>query len=141
MIEMLSDKNWEVLGKHIIETEDNIVKVRQLVRQHAKDLSMGIIDQTRITTAVSELLRNMYNYAKGGIVIIESGIVNEKLALIVTFMDEGSGIEDLSLAMSDGYTSGQGMGYGLPGAKRLVDNFEIQSEINKGTTVRVMKWK
>jgi len=141
MIEMLSDKNWEVLGKHIIETEDNIVKVRQLVRQHAKDLSMGIIDQTRITTAVSELLRNMYNYANGGIVIIESGIVNEKLALIVTFMDEGSGIEDLSLAMSDGYTSGQGMGYGLPGAKRLVDNFEIQSEINKGTTVRVMKWK
>jgi len=141
MIEMLSDKNWEVLGKHIIETEDNIVKVRQLVRQHAKDLSMGIIDQTRITTAVSELLRNMYNYANGGIVIIESGMVNEKLALIVTFMDEGSGIEDLSLAMSDGYTSGQGMGYGLPGAKRLVDNFEIQSEINKGTTVRVMKWK
>lgn len=141
MIEMLSDKNWEVLGKHIIETEDNIVKVRQLVRQHAKDLSMGIIDQTRITTAVSELLRNMYNYANGGIVIIESGMVNEKLALIVTFMDEGSGIEDLNLAMSDGYTSGQGMGYGLPGAKRLVDNFEIQSEINKGTTVRVMKWK
>lgn len=138
---MLSDKNWEVLGKHIIETEDNIVKVRQLVRQHAKDLSMGIIDQTRITTAVSELLRNMYNYANGGIVIIESGMVNEKLALIVTFMDEGSGIEDLNLAMSDGYTSGQGMGYGLPGAKRLVDNFEIQSEINKGTTVRVMKWK
>jgi len=141
MIELISDNNWEILGKHQIESEDSIVRVRQLIRQHAKDLSMGIIDQTRITTAVSELLRNMYNYANGGVVLIESGLVDEKQALIITCMDEGSGINDIEEAMSDGYTSGQGMGYGLPGAKRLVDDFEIQSEKNVGTTVRVMKWK
>ncbi len=141
MIELISDTSWETLGKHLIESEDDIVKVRQLVRHHAKALTMGIIDQTRITTAVSELLRNMYNYAGGGEVLIESGIVDEKKALIITCIDHGSGIEDLELAMNDGYTSGQGMGYGLPGSKRLVDRFEIQSELNEGTTVRVMKWK
>jgi len=141
MIELVSDSSWEILGKHQIESEDSIVKVRQLIRQHAKDLSMGIIDQTRITTAVSELLRNMYNYANGGIVLIESGMVDEKNALIVTCMDEGSGIDDIELAMSDGYTSGQGMGFGLPGSKRLVDDFEIHSKKDVGTTVRVMKWK
>ena len=141
MLDVISDSEWELLGDHIIESEDNIVKVRQLVRYHAKQLSMGIIDQTRITTAVSELLRNMYNYGGGGKVLIETGNVDGNCALIVTCIDEGSGIENLDLAMSDGYTSGKGMGYGLPGAKRLVDRFEIESELNKGTIVRIMKWK
>lgn len=141
MLELSSDINWEKLGKHLIESENNIVEVRQLIRFHAKQMSMGIIDQTRITTAVSELLRNMYNYGGGGEVLIETGIVDDKKTLIITCIDHGPGIEDLELAMSDGYTSGKGMGYGLPGAKRLVDRFEIQSEVNKGTIVRVMKWK
>ncbi len=175
MLEITSDINWETLSKHLIESEDNIVQVRQLVRHHAKQMTMGIIDQTRVTTAVSELLRNMYNYGGGGEVLIEKGIVDDKIALIkcgliprpfgsetnmfaeqtpfntpmalprgsllITCTDYGSGIEDLELAMSDGYTSGKGMGYGLPGAKRLVDSFEIQSELNIGTIVRVMKWK
>ena len=141
MLGLTSDINWEKLGKHLIDSENNIVEVRQLVRHYAKQLSMGIIDQTRITTAVSELLRNMYNYGGGGEVLIETGDVDGKQSLIITCIDHGSGIEDLELAMSDGYTSGKGMGYGLPGAKRLVDRFEIQSELNKGTIVRVMKWK
>lgn len=132
--------NWDTLEKCSVKTEFDIVKVRQLVRHHAKISGMGIVEQTRITTAASELLRNMYNYANGGEVLLEKGEVNGKKALIVTCIDRGPGIEDLDMAMSDGYTSGMGMGYGLPGAKRLVDHFEIESEKGKGTTVRIMKW-
>ena len=141
MQEIISDINWELLEKCSIESELDIVKARQSVRQYAKNEGMGIVDQTRITTAVSELFRNMYMYASGGIVLIEKGIIDGKTTLIITCTDHGPGIEDLELVMTDGYTSGQGMGYGLPGAKRLVDRFEIYSEVNKGTTVRVMKWK
>jgi len=126
MLQLTSDSTWEQLGKHPIETEHDIVNVRQFIRFYAKGLKMGIIDQTRITTAVSELLRNMYNYGGGGEVTIEKGIVDEKNTLIVTCVDQGPGIENLDLAMSDGYTSGNGMGFGLPGAKRLVDRFEIK---------------
>jgi len=141
MQEIISDINWELLEKCSIESELDIVKARQSVRQYAKNEGMGIVDQTRITTAVSELFRNMYMYASGGIVLIEKGIIDGKSTLIITCTDHGPGIEDLELVMTDAYTSGQGMGYGLPGAKRLVDRFEIYSEVNKGTTVRVMKWK
>ncbi len=141
MQEITSDKNWEKLGSYTIKDEYDIVRIRQIVRQHAKDCYMGIVEQTRITTAVSELFRNMYNYANGGEVVIEKGNVEGHDALIITCIDTGPGIENVELAMSDGYTSGMGMGYGLPGAKRLVDKFEIYSVVNKGTTVRVMKWK
>jgi serine/threonine-protein kinase RsbT len=141
MQEIISDKSWELLENCPVQNEYDIVKARQSVRQYAKDAGMGIVDQTRITTAVSELFRNMYMYAGGGYVLIEKGIVEDKNTIIITCIDEGPGIEDINLVMQDGYTSGQGMGYGLPGAKRLVDRFEISSEVNKGTTVRVMKWK
>ena len=141
MQEIKSDKSWELLEKCNVTSEYDIVKVRQSVRQYAKDAGMNIVDQTRITTAVSELFRNMYMYANGGYVLIETGLVEEKNALIVTCIDSGPGIEDINLVMTDGYTSGLGMGYGLPGAKRLVDKFEIYSELNNGTTVRVIKWK
>lgn len=141
MQEIVSDKTWELLEKYPIVTEMDIVKARQSVRQYAKDAGMGIVDQTRITTAVSELFRNMYMYAGGGQVLIERGMVDEKDTLIITSVDTGPGIEDIDLVMTDGYTSGQGMGYGLPGAKRLVDRFEIYSIPGSGTTVRVMKWK
>ncbi len=141
MDQITFDNNWEELGRYPIKTEYDIVKTRQTVRQHAKGAHMGIVEQTRITTAVSELFRNMYNYAGGGEVLIEKGIVDGRNSLIITCIDQGPGIEDLDLAMSDGYTSGKGMGYGLPGTKRLVDRFEIQSEKGKGTIVRVMKWR
>jgi len=140
MLELISDKNWEELEKHNLDTEHDIVKIRQLVRFNAKELRMGIVDQTRITTAVSEILRNMYNYAGGGVVLIEKSEINGKQALIVTCTDSGPGISDLELAMSDGYTSDMGMGYGLPGAKRLVDRFEIQTDVKEGTIIRLMKW-
>jgi len=141
MLEIVSDKSWELLEKCPIHNEYDIVKARQIVREFAKREGMGIVDQTRITTAVSELFRNMFSYASGGEVLIEKGIVEGKPTLIITCIDKGPGIDNIELAMTDGYTSGGGMGYGLPGAKRLVDRFEIYSELNKGTTVRVMKWK
>ena len=141
MNEIVSDISWTLLEICPLQTEYDIVKARQLVRQYAKEEGMGIVDQTRITTAVSELFRNMYMYAGGGEVKIETGTIDGRLTLIITCIDQGPGIENLELAMTDGYTSGQGMGYGLPGTKRLVDRFEIVSEIGKGTTVRVMKWK
>jgi len=141
MHEIISDKSWKLLEKCPIVNEYDIVKARQIVRQYAKDDGMGIVDQTRITTAVSELFRNMFLYAGGGEVLIERGIIEEKNTLIITCIDEGPGIENIDLVMTDGYTSGGGMGYGLPGAKRLVDRFEIYTELNKGTTIRVMKWK
>ena len=140
MQKITSDKDWEKLDAYPVNDEHDIVRVRQAVRQHAKYFKLGIVEQTRITTAVSELFRNMYNYANGGEVLIEKGDVDGHQALIITCIDQGPGIEDIELAMSDGYTSGKGMGYGLPGAKRLVDKFEIYSVLNKGTTVRVMKW-
>lgn len=135
------DNDWEELGKYPIASEHDIVRIRQMVRHYSKQMGMGIVEQTRITTAVSELFRNMFNYAGGGEVIIEKAIINEKNALIITCIDEGPGIENIELAMSDGYTSGMGMGYGLPGAKRLVDHFEIESEVGKGTKVRIIKWR
>jgi len=141
MIELESDQGWELLETSIISSEYEIVKARQNVREFAKAAGMGIVDQTRITTAVSELLRNMYMYANGGVMTIEKGIVEDRMSLIITCKDEGPGIADINQAMQDGYTSGLGMGYGLPGTKRLVDKFEIFSEVNKGTTVRIVKWK
>jgi serine/threonine-protein kinase RsbT len=141
MFDLAVDIEYELLGDFKIETEYDIVMARQKVRQCAKDVGMGIVDQTRITTAVSELFRNMFNYAGGGEVVIEQGDIEGHDALIITCTDQGPGIENLEQAMSDGYTSGMGMGYGLPGTKRLVDRFEIQSTVNKGTTVRIMKWK
>jgi len=141
MQEIISDLSWQLLNKSPIQNEYDIVKARQIVRHFAKEAGMGIVDQTRITTAVSELFRNMFLYAGGGEVLIEKGIVEEKNALIITCIDKGQGIANIELAMTDGYTSGGGMGYGLPGSKRLVDKFEIYSVLNVGTTIRVMKWK
>jgi len=141
MIELASDPGWELLEETLLESEFDIVKARQSVRQYAKDVGMGIVDQTRITTAVSELFRNMYMYAGSGMVRVHKGVKENRQGIIITCMDNGPGISNVEQAMQDGYTSGQGMGYGLPGAKRLVDEFEIQSIPGKGTTVRVMKWK
>lgn len=140
MAEMDNHMEWTRIAEYPIQTENDIVMTRQYVRAHAKQRGMGIVDQTRITTAVSELFRNMYQYADGGEVFIDEGVVNGRNALIITCVDHGPGIPDLELAMNDGYTSGGGMGYGLPGAKRLVDDFHIETVVNQGTLVRIMKW-
>ena len=124
----------------VIYTEWDIVAARQLGRDEAKKLGFGTVDQARITTAISELARNIYLYAKTGRVEIEQVQKNDKLGIRVIASDEGPGIEDLSKVMSDGYTTSGGMGAGMPGVKRLMDEFYIESEIGIGTTITAIKW-
>lgn len=136
----MQEENWKLLDKIIIENENDIVKARQITRYYAKQSGLGIVDQTRLTTAASELFRNMYQYADGGQVFIKSGIYQNRQAFIIICEDHGKGIDDLDLALQDGYSSGNGMGLGLPGAKRLVDDFQIESNKNTGTKVKIVKW-
>jgi serine/threonine-protein kinase RsbT len=123
-----------------IRSEYDIVRARQVIREHAKKLSLGLVDQTRITTAASELFRNMFQYAGGGEMLLELAEARGRKVLIISCVDHGPGIPNLELAMSDGFTSSGGMGLGLPGSKRLVDDFFIESKMNAGTTVKVAKW-
>ena len=124
----------------VIYTEWDIVAARQLGRDEAKRIGFGTVDQARITTAISELARNIYLYANTGRVEIEEIQKNEKLGIRVTATDEGPGIEDIATAMSDGYTTSGGMGAGMPGVKRLMDECYIESEIGAGTTITAVKW-
>jgi len=128
------------LGQCAIQNEHDLVRVRQTIREQAKNLSMGLVDQTRITTAASELIRNMLEYAGGGEVILDLFELENRQAMVVSCVDTGPGIADLDLAMSDGFSSGGGMGLGLPGSRRLVDDFFIETKVNVGTTVRLAKW-
>jgi len=117
----------------------DIIKVRAAVKDIAESLGFGIVDRTRICTAVSELARNIYLFAKEGEVRVEE-IGSERKGIRITFVDEGPGIEDIEKALSDGWSSTDGMGKGLPGAKRLVDKMEIESEPGRGTTVIIEKY-
>jgi serine/threonine-protein kinase RsbT len=124
-----------------ITDEAHIVVARQRAAQVAKKIGMGILDQTKIATATSELARNIVRYAKVGEVIIEEVENENRVGLQITFKDRGPGIKDVTAAMRDGYTTGNGMGLGLSGSKRLVNEFEINSEVGVGTTVIIKKWK
>jgi serine/threonine-protein kinase RsbT len=101
---------------------------------------MGLVNQTKLITAASELGRNMLKYGKGGETLIEIITRGRDNGVRLTFTDKGPGIPDISLAMKDGFTTGKSLGLGLPGAKRLVSEFDIKSEVGKGTTVVVIKW-
>jgi len=124
-----------------VTEESHIVLVRQNAAQAAKKLGMGLLDQTKITTATSELARNIVRYARTGEVLIEQIESDGLSGLQITFKDEGPGMADLTSAMRDGFTTGGGMGLGLSGSKRLVDEFDIQSQVGVGTTVVIKKWK
>ena len=124
-----------------VTDEFEIVVARQRAGSLAKKMGMGIIDQTKIATATSELARNIVRYAKQGEVVIEEIEHILRLGLRITFKDNGPGIPDIALALKDGYTTGNGMGLGLSGSKRLVNEFEIKSEVGKGTTIIIIKWK
>jgi len=120
---------------------DDIVRVRSHVRTMALSLGLGIVDQTKIVTAASELARNTLDYGGGGearLEIVESG---SRRGLRVTFEDRGPGIADIGLALTDGYTTGGGLGLGLSGAKRLSNEFEITSVPGQGTCVVITRWK
>jgi serine/threonine-protein kinase RsbT len=124
-----------------IAASSDIVLIRQEVRKWAVELGFSLVDQTKIITAASELARNSLDYGGGGIVrfeIVENGT---RRGLQLTFQDEGPGIPDIELALTDGYTSGRGMGLGLGGARRLVNQFEITSSVGRGTRVTITRWK
>ncbi|KAB7704810.1 ATP-binding protein [Bacillus aerolatus] len=123
-----------------IINEWDIVAARQLGRNVAKDLGFGTVDQARITTAISELARNIYLYAGQGQVCIEKTEAVGKTGLIIISEDQGPGINDLRKVMEDGFSTSGGLGAGLPGVKRLVDEFTIESNPGEGTLIKAIKW-
>jgi serine/threonine-protein kinase RsbT len=123
-----------------IRGEAEVVGVRQLVRAWCVELKFSLVDQTKMVTAASELARNTLIHGKGGTVdlqVVENGV---RKGLRLVFEDKGPGIPDIDLAMKDGYTTGNGMGLGLGGSKRLVHDFEISSQVGQGTRVAITRW-
>ncbi|MBF0709472.1 MULTISPECIES: anti-sigma regulatory factor [Bacillales] len=123
-----------------VRNEWDIVKARQSGRNIAKELGFGTVDQARITTAISELARNIYLYAGSGEVAIERVENGGKLGLKIEASDSGPGIKDIRKVMEDGFTTSGGLGAGLPGVKRLMDEFTIDSKENEGTVITSIKW-
>ncbi|MCE3242869.1 MAG: rsbT [Deltaproteobacteria bacterium] len=124
-----------------LRSSDDIVKVRRIVREWAVSLGFSLVDQTKVVTAASELARNVIDYGGGGDFRIEALNNDSRRGLRLTFSDEGPGIVDLEQAMKDGFTTGGGLGLGLGGAKRLVNEFLIDSKPGRGTTVVIVRWK
>jgi serine/threonine-protein kinase RsbT len=120
--------------------EQDVVPFRNRVREYAVKIKMGLVNQTKLITAASELVRNMLRYADGGKIRIEIVSKGRDNGIRLTFADKGPGISNIDLAMKDGYSTGKSLGLGLPGAKRLVNEFNIQTETGKGTTVTIIKW-
>lgn len=132
-----------VLNKEFmnIVREIDVIPFRNRLKECAVKIGMGLVNQTKIITAASELARNMLKYAQGGNVTIEIVNKGRENGIRLTFKDQGPGISDIPLAMKDGYSTGKSLGLGLPGTKRLVSEFDITSEVGKGTVVTVTKWK
>ena len=124
-----------------LDNEHDIVLARQTVRRLAVDLKFGLVEQTKIVTAASELARNTVIHGGGGRMRWESLADGARAGVRLVFEDEGPGIPNVALAMTDGWTSGTGLGLGLSGAKRLVNEFEIESEPGRGTRVAITRWK
>lgn len=127
-------------GSQPVLIEQDVVLARQTARKLAQECGMRLIDLTKMVTAVSELARNTMVYGGGGHMDWQILDDNLRTGLRVTFRDEGPGITDLKLAMTDGWTSGKGMGLGLTGAKRLVDEFELDTAPGAGTRVTITRW-
>ncbi len=125
----------------IIQKEQDVVPFRNRVREYAVKIGMSLVNQTKLITAASELVRNMLKYAGGGNALIEVVSEGRNSGIRLTFFDKGPGIKDIGLAMKDGYSSGKSLGLGLPGTKRLVNEFDIKSKVGEGTTVSILKWK
>lgn len=124
-----------------IRTSADVVAARQLVRARASELGFSLVDQTKLVTAASELARNTLDYGGGGWLRIESIVEPLRRGLQLTFEDQGPGIPDIEQALRDGYTSGKGLGLGLGGARRLVNEFELRSTPGEGTRVRIARWR
>ena len=124
-----------------VATADDVVRARQKVRSWATDLGFSLVDQTKLVTAASELARNMQVYGGGGELVLEIIDSGSRLGLKMVFEDSGPGIADLERALTDGYSTGDGLGLGLGGARRLLNEFEIASKLGEGTRVTGIKWK
>jgi serine/threonine-protein kinase RsbT len=123
-----------------ITTDGDVVRVRQLVRTYATQAKLSLVDQTKLVTATSELARNTLVYGGGGLATVGMVTDGRRSGVRASFHDDGPGIPDLTLALADGWSSGKGLGLGLSGAKRLVDDFDLDSEVGRGTVVTVVKW-
>jgi serine/threonine-protein kinase RsbT len=123
-----------------VTTDQDVVRVRQLVRTVAVAVKLSLVDQTKVVTAASELARNTLVYGGGGTVEVDRVENGRRPGIRIVFTDQGPGIADLSLALTDGYTTGGGLGLGLSGARRLVDEFDIDTEVGQGTSITVTKW-
>jgi serine/threonine-protein kinase RsbT len=132
-----------ILKNEVVEirTGEDVVRVRQIVRNWATDCGFSLVDQTKIVTAASELARNTLSYGGGGNLTLDRMEDQGRKGLRLTFSDQGPGIADIELAMKEGYTTGNGLGLGLSGAKRLSSDFAIRSAPGEGTTVTIARWK
>ena len=118
----------------------DLVRARHRVRRHAGEIGIEADEVLKLETATSELAQNMLSHAGGGMVKIEQIASERRTGIRVTFQDDGPGIPDITLALKDGYTTNQGLGLGLPGARRLVDDFKIDSKIGRGTRILITQW-
>lgn len=143
MVRVMSNEHSIVTNEKniLIRDEYDIVSARSVAEQMAAEIGMGIVDQSRVATAVSELARNIVVHAGTGVVDFQQVCEEGKNGLEVVAVDSGPGIPDLELAMQDGYTTSGGLGVGLPGTKHLVDEFKIDSKVGMGTTVTIRKWR
>ena len=128
-------------GESPLRSEHDIVLARQLVRRLSQEIGFSLVDQTKMVTAASELARNALVYGGGGTMLWEKVQTAERTGLKLLFADEGPGIPNLELAMTDGWTSGSGLGMGLTGTKRLVNDFHIDTKVDGGTRVTIVRWK
>jgi len=128
-------------GEAPLKSEHDIVLARQLVRKLTQELGFSLVDQTKMVTAASELARNALTYGRGGAMSWEIVQREAYRGLKLLFADEGPGIPNIDLAMTDGWTSGSGLGMGLTGAKRLVNEFALDSKVGAGTRVTIVRWK
>ncbi|NUO61809.1 MAG: anti-sigma regulatory factor [Hamadaea sp.] len=121
--------------------DDDVVRIRQLVRSVATGTRLTLVDQTKLVTAASELARNTLVHGGGGYAEVQLVTNGRRNGIRLTFVDEGPGIADLDLAFTDGYTTGGGLGLGLSGSRRLMDDFDVRTEVGQGTTVTTVKWE
>ena len=135
-MKIVLNKDQMQIGK-----EYDVVPFRGRVKEYAVKIGLSLVNQTKLITAASELVRNMLKYAGGGIATIEVISEGRENGIRLIFKDTGPGIPDIAQAMKDGFTTGKSLGIGLPGAKRLVNEFDIKSVVGQGTTVSIIKWK
>jgi serine/threonine-protein kinase RsbT len=124
-----------------LRSESDVVRARQTVRAWSQEVGFTLVDTTKLVTAASELARNTYDHGGGGEMQLEMHDEGERRGLRLVFVDRGPGIADIDLAMRDGYTTGKGMGMGLGGSRRLVNEFEIESQLSVGTRVAITRWR